>query len=50
MLFENRSQRAKKEALLGGDVSEYIRANTMTRKQVSITITSGTTIRRQGDM
>jgi hypothetical protein len=49
-LFENRIQSGKKEASLGGDVSEYIRANTTTLKQVSITTTSGIMIQPQGDM
>ena len=40
----------KKEALLGGEVSEYIRANTTTLKQGSTTITSDTTILRQEDI
>jgi hypothetical protein len=38
------SKGGKKQALSGGEVSEYIRANTMTQNQDSITITSATTI------
>jgi len=40
----------KKEAFLGGDVSEYIRANTTTRRQDSITTTSDTTTPKPEDI
>ena len=42
--------RDKKEASIGGEVSEYIRANITTKKLDSITTTSGITIQRLEDM
>jgi hypothetical protein len=39
----------KKQALLGGDVSEYIRANTMIKRPASTTTTSATTTLKLGD-
>lgn len=43
------STRGEKEAFLGGDVSEYIRANITMPRQDSITITSDITTHKLAD-
>lgn len=47
--LKTESKAGKKEASIGGDVSEYIRANTATRKRRCTTITSVIMIPRQED-